>query len=371
MSDEKTKYTRQYDGVSDLVYVRLVEACNLHCAHCFIPANPKRMSINQCYSLPDQIEKFASHGSIINIRWHGGEPTLFGVDRLRKVLHFLEKDKRYSYVHDIQTNLINFDERWAELYHEYFSGVVGVSWDWKVRLMDKDNKESYKDFNSLFFDKLKLVSDSGLKVNLVITVTKEFIKWFDENPLELLSWIDKFSILSIHLEKLTKTGRARDNWETIGVSHREYSSFMIRLFDIYSLAKNSLNVEFMGISPIVTREADIKALRNGAVERISTGCLSGECDTRFHTIDGSGYKFGCSALTSEYDNVNATSSLTLITVEDIAEARSVRVQSCDGCKYKPICSSGCLASVKFDGSGECSGGKMFFSHIENTNENLY
>jgi radical SAM protein with 4Fe4S-binding SPASM domain len=87
------------------------------------------------------------------------------------------------------------------------------------------------------------------------------------------------------------------------------------------------------------------------------GCWSGACDTKFHTIDASGYKAGCTAVTSEIDNKRATEILAF---PDFTAARQERQWDCQTCSFRKICSSGCLASMMDDGSGECSGGQRLF-----------
>jgi radical SAM protein with 4Fe4S-binding SPASM domain len=88
------------------------------------------------------------------------------------------------------------------------------------------------------------------------------------------------------------------------------------------------------------------------------GCWSGKCDTRFHTIDAEGYKFGCTALTGEMGNKNSNIQMNL--GDDLTKKRELRTFDCHKCSFRPICSSGCLALSFDDGSGECSGGFRLF-----------
>ena len=38
-----------------LVYLRVFEGCNLHCEHCFIPSNPKRMTMDDLKAVPEKV----------------------------------------------------------------------------------------------------------------------------------------------------------------------------------------------------------------------------------------------------------------------------------------------------------------------------
>src|SRR5690606_32551726 len=80
---------RPDESFDHMIYVRLIEACNLHCAHCFIPNNPKRMSWAEIEAMPAKIREFAKPGQRLLFQFHGGEPTLYGVEELRKVCVYL------------------------------------------------------------------------------------------------------------------------------------------------------------------------------------------------------------------------------------------------------------------------------------------
>jgi radical SAM protein with 4Fe4S-binding SPASM domain len=116
------------------------------------------------------------------------------------------------------------------------------------------------------------------------------------------------------------------------------------------------NGDRLHLSPFDGLVASVRDLEAGAV---GYGCWSGKCDTRFHTIDASGYKMGCTALTSESDNRRATQSLSF--PDGFESARHERrIVDCTGCAFRRICSSGCLAISMDDGSGECAGGRGLF-----------
>ena len=92
-----------------LIYVRLTEACNMKCDHCFIPANPKKMSLEDCKNIPEIVSSFTKKGEKIILQWHGGEPTLFGINLFKKVLSYLDTELQdRKVIHGIQTNLANY-----------------------------------------------------------------------------------------------------------------------------------------------------------------------------------------------------------------------------------------------------------------------
>ena len=143
-----------------MIYVRLFEGCNLSCEHCFIPSNPKKIEsiFYQNKGLTETLIKEGNikEGSTLFIQWHGGEPTLLGVEYLRNAIEEIEKDTRFKYIHGIQTNLINFHnntDEWVDLYKKYFHGSIGVSWDADIRHVKRKEltNETNKEFESIFW----------------------------------------------------------------------------------------------------------------------------------------------------------------------------------------------------------------------------
>jgi len=350
----------EVENFDHLVYLRVFEGCNLYCRHCFIPANPKKMTSERVKSVPDLLAKKIPLGSTILIQWHGGEPTIFGPEWMEKSIKSIESDNRFKWKHGIQTNLINYSSSWKEIYKKYFDGRIGVSWDAEIRQMKKDDRSSNKEFNKIFDKKIKEVIEDGLHVSLVVTVTKIFFKKFP-NPFLFFEWLKQRGITEVHFEKLTKTGNARDNWEELGLTNNEYSSNMSRYASAYRAYRGAHLGHFklnkgLHISPFDGIAESVERLLKG--EAGGYGCASGKCDTKFHTIDENGYKFGCTALTSEQDNKSSPVKFSF--VKPLVKIREERQISCMGCEYKPICSSGCLATEIDDGSGECSGSSKLF-----------
>lgn len=347
-----------------MIYVRILEACNLHCAHCFIPNNPKKMTWEHIEAMPDRIKAFAKPGQVLLFQFHGGEPTLYGVEGMRKICVFLMTElSDYTVKFSIQTNLMNFDLRWAQLYREFFGSQVGVSWDYDIRLMRKGRQESNREFEEVFWRNVVELQRAGISPYMVITATKPLIKRY-RNTRDLIDFLIGKGIKQVHFERLTKTGFAITNWDWIGVSNREYSMWIGRFATAYIQFKNEIrsSIQPINISPLDGLIESVKRLRTG--EAGGYGCLSGKCDTRFHTFDESGYYSACTALTSELSNRNAVGE-AVVKVDDLVSERVERQISCFDCRYKPICSSGCMATPKTDESGECAGGFQAFNLLNN------
>jgi radical SAM protein with 4Fe4S-binding SPASM domain len=314
------------------------------------------MDLDHIGRVPEMISHAVPDGSTVLLQWHGGEPTLMGPDFIREGIKRINNAKpKYTWKHGIQTNLMTFDERWAELYHEKFGSEVGISWDPEIRLLNQRSPKSHPEFNKRFEEKLRLLISSGLTPYLVVTAAKTLFEAFP-NPFDFFEKWKSFGVNHVHLERITQTGYARDNWVEVGLSNREYSSYMTKWLKAYALFKRSgLNKEFF-LSPFEDMTESIRSLEEDAPRGL--GCWSGKCDTRFHTVDGDGYKAGCTALTSETGNKNAKSAPVIS--NNLSKKRELRTFNCTDCKFRQVCSTGCLALSFDDGSGECSGGYNLF-----------
>ena len=345
---------KKYDHI---LYLRINEACNLYCEHCFIPSNPKRMNLEQIKNVPQLVSNFAQPNDVILVQWHGGEPTVSPPEFMEQAFELFSQQTDFKFVHEIQTNLMNYD-KFKNIFKQYFNSKIGVSWDPVIRRTKKNDVESYKEFNEKFWGNIEKALSDGIEIYLIITLTKKLILEY-KNPLDLLFLLSNRGITHLHFEKLTPSGNAKENWSQIGVSNKEYSDYMSKMYDAYLLWNSNEFNSPIYISPFDGLKNSVLNLSDKAS---SYGCWSGACDTRFHTIDANGYQSGCTALTSNGSAQNEK-GVSIISINDILKERKNRQANCKNCKFNKICSTGCLETPMIDGSGECSGNYLLFENI--------
>jgi uncharacterized protein len=118
--------------------------CNLHCDYCYYLKKQSLYPDENSFRMPDDIlEEYilqhiqTSPDPVINFSWHGGEPTLLGLDYFQKIVQLQRKHQpsRRQIINGIQTNGTLIDEDWCRfLAAERFA--VGISLDGPQELHD-------------------------------------------------------------------------------------------------------------------------------------------------------------------------------------------------------------------------------------------
>jgi len=119
--------------------------CNLDCHYCYYLKKEQFYPKGESFRMSDDLlERYiiqhinASGEKIIRFSWHGGEPTILGLDFFRKIVALQRKHlpSNRSISNGMQTNGTLFDEQWCRfLAAENF--VVGLSLDGPQEIHDR------------------------------------------------------------------------------------------------------------------------------------------------------------------------------------------------------------------------------------------
>lgn len=105
-------------------------ACNLHCAHCFVNRNPKRLIAEDAVKfLKSTIE---ANSSIDRIGFSGGEPFLYFDFILELTKAALKMDLMFDQIMtngDWWENEADLRNSLQQLYDAGYDGKIGLSWD--------------------------------------------------------------------------------------------------------------------------------------------------------------------------------------------------------------------------------------------------
>jgi radical SAM protein with 4Fe4S-binding SPASM domain len=337
-----------------IIYIKTTENCNLYCEHCFVPRVEKKMDLETIKKIINFInETFNKEKTSIHLIWHGGEPTLIGIKWMKEALELFKNNinDNIEIINEIQTNLMNYNDEWKELYKEYFNNYIGISYDFGIRYFKNSNEE----FEKIFWNNFNKLIEDKIDYNMIITVTKNVI---DMKPENFWNWIRGKNISSLHLERLTKTGYAVNNWDKIGFNNKQYNDFMLEFSKIYvkHIIDNDKKGEeyknYLKISPL-------NSLLINTIEDKRSSC-AGACHN-FYTFNPDGSVKGCTSLENKIGHIDDD-------FKQIVAKNIISKRHCLDCEFQKVCNSGCPTMPIFDESEDCIGNYRllkFFKYIGN------
>jgi uncharacterized protein len=152
------KQTMDHPSREFQIFVKPVgPLCNLNCYYCYYLEKVDLYPGQKSFRMPDNIlEEYviqhinASTEPVISFSWHGGEPTMAGLDYFKKVVELQRKYQPHDkqIVNGIQTNGTLLNNEWCKFFAQQ-SFAVGISIDGPKKFHDlyrlsKDGKSTFE-----------------------------------------------------------------------------------------------------------------------------------------------------------------------------------------------------------------------------------
>ncbi len=210
-----------------VVYLRVVQGCNLNCAHCFTLGNRDEYRLVDL----DHVRQFlraivknvGPKKAVVYI--HGGETFLAPREHLAAVNKIVREEFISLNHYDIipQTNLMyEVDDAYIDFIKQEYNSQIGISWDYKIRF----NTAGKNLDEALFFTNFSKLVEGGIDAAIAITVQKHLLK---SDPLE---WLPKFTgAKSIDFEFLTLFDNKTRN---LKVNNDEWSEYLFNVVQYYA-----------------------------------------------------------------------------------------------------------------------------------------
>jgi uncharacterized protein len=207
--------------------------CNMRCTYCYyLPnMNPPMMHMSD-----DLLETYiiqhiqACTDPVIQFSWHGGEPTLFGLDGFRKIVAMQKRhcpeDRRI--VNGIQTNGLLLDKDWRRfLAMEQF--IVGLSLDGMAQIHNLYRKTSTGDpTHAQVMQAYDCLSKDGIATEILCVVHSGNV----HNPLELYNYFCDMGISYLtFLPLLELLSDARVSKRTVAAD--AWGEYLCTIFDAW------------------------------------------------------------------------------------------------------------------------------------------
>jgi uncharacterized protein len=345
--------------------------CNLACSYCYYLETegmyggelPPKMSDGL---LETYIRKYieASPGPVVSFIWHGGEPTLAGLDFYRKAV---ELQRRYlppgwSVWNNLQTNGILLDDAWCSFLAEaHFD--VGLSIDGTRSIHDTYRKDhGGRGTYERVAKAARRLKAHGIRPDLLCTVTSTSA----EDPVGIyraLRDLDTGWMQFIPIVRRDADGRVTPD----SITPEGYGDFLCAVFDDW-LRNDIGRLEIQQV-------AEMALVWSGGSANL---CWMAPTCGRVLIVEQDGAVYSCDHFVSPEHRIGdiVTSSLAQLVDSPIQRAfgdakRDRLPRQCRACAWLEVCNGGCPKDrfvVAQDGEMGlnylCDGLKKFFAHAE-------
>jgi len=220
------------------VFVKPVGArCNLRCSYCYYMEKDTLLQGSGVFRMSDEVlEEYvrqhveASGGQELFFSWHGGEPTLAGIDFFRKVMTIQRRlaPEGCRVTNGMQTNATLIDEEWGRFLREE-GFYVGVSLDGPERFHNGNRKRA--DSSGTFAEVMRgldILRAEGVQHEILCVVNSENV----HAPLEVYRFFKSLGVPFISFLPLVE----QKDYSDAGVTARsvrpaDFGKFLSVIFD--------------------------------------------------------------------------------------------------------------------------------------------
>ncbi len=343
--------------------------CNLRCRYCYYLDKGKfsshqkqsRMSFDLLEKLIRQTIQ-ASSGPIVSFTWHGGEPTLAGLDFYQKAIELEKKylPKNWQVWNNLQTNGILLNDHWVHFLKENRFDVGlsldGNQWVHDANRLDLRQSGSYQRVLAA----AKRLKAAGIEPDLLCTVNAATIK----QPLEVyqaLRELDTGWIQFIPIVIRLKNGQMAP--ESIDAS--QYGTFLCTVFDEWVHHD-------LGRLDVQLFAETARVLAHGKASL----CWMSETCGRVLIVEEDGAVYSCDHFVDENHRIGNLFQNSLADLANSAaqlafgnQKKQALSAECRACPYLAYCHGGCLKDRFAQSSTKeknhyylCGGLKQFFGH---------
>ena len=346
-------------------------ACNLRCDYCYYLKTDSlfRESVsrlqNGIETMSDEVLRAfirnyigSTAGSVVSFTWHGGEPTLTGIDFYRRALHFqgealLEPENAGKEVwNNLQTNGTLIDEEWADFLAEnHFD--VGLSIDGTEALHDLHRKDagSGGSFRRAVRG-IELLMERGIKPDLLCTVNAG-MTGHGREVYRSLADLDTGWLQFIPIVVWTDGGTSAES-----ISPKDYGEFLMDAFAEWFFHD-------MGFVRVQLFEETALALAG----KEPTLCNLKETCGDVLVVERDGRVYSCDHFV---DEVHLLGNVISDELSDLANLKKQREfgerkrkvpETCKSCDYFALCHGGCPKDREPDGRQHlCEGLRSFYAY---------
>jgi len=333
------------------------------CQYCYY-SSKKAIFESAPRMLDDVLETYiyqhiqAHPGPVVRFSWHGGEPTLLGIDFFKTALAFQKKHQPAGVLiqNGIQTNGMLLDEKWCCFFKkEGFS--VGLSLDGPAHLHDiYRTTRSGKKTHSRVMQGQQLLQKNQIPYDILCVVHHHNV----DHPLDVYGFFKKIGAVYIGFLPVVNSDSIADS-----VDPERYGRFLCAVFDewkAHDIGRIKVQIFEEALAGALGQDHALCIFRNACGD-IPVVDINGDVYPCDHFVRP-GYKLG---------NISTTHLGRLIqsnAMRAFGKQKKEGLSSlCNACEVLSFCNGGCPKDRigKVSGSNLklnhlCRGYKQFFNH---------
>jgi len=310
--------------------------CNMDCVYCYKGNKKKKLHMSQATTekmLSGIIRYNEKRGLPSSFVWHGGEPTLRGVEFYQHVYDFVKSlDCLYPVSHTVQTNGTLLD---AELIDLYVSNNTSISISLDGPASYHDNMRPFidgKPTHSLILNNIEMAKNAGLKIGILMSISNENI----EAIKDMFDYCRE-NRYTFGLNPLTDDLHSS---HASMVTPENYLNACIEVFDLWFFQKDfAIQVNpGWGVASMLLSKG-----------YLSDCNMSENCQMHFISIGPEGDVYPCNRFYGinkfKYGNINQEPIETILNSDKRKTMQSrcaSKIDKCNECSISKYCNGGCV-----------------------------
>lgn len=345
------------------ITIKPTNDCNMRCRHCYHAEEGFDSTIMSVDTAKRMMLIASKEYQEIYVVFHGGEPTLWGIDNFESVLQYQQElsilNEGLIFKNSIQTNALLLNRKWFELFKKYkFS--VGVSFD-------GPHNDDLRMSTSKVYSNLKEMQSFGLKFGVLCVESALSIKnlratyeWFNNEGFN-------FKVLALFM-----SGNAKEHTE-FELNINEYVDALVEMYK-YWLYDKECKISMRTFEDLLKVSDCLYCIQYGGSCIHNRICLNPNGD-----LYPCGRPYTDDFIIGNIDSTNLISdAFKTPAYVRLAAISSERVKQCkQKCDFFGVCKGGCVSSAILEGSFEkidnitCVRAKRLLSAITEVNTEIY